>query len=300
MPPHVTHYHPPLLPRLSPHPRPKHLKQGKVGMKFIKKKIILVLLFILCTASIFRLLNISIFAQFSLSLPSAALIHHSYNSQPPLTRNSISTKGTGPTLKETRFILDLFSRLAPCNVLVFGSANQYSSIASMNSGGATVFLEDYLDSRSTSTSITRPNNTRVHKIMYSTRASEAYQLLRDARGNPECLPESQTSRCSLAMTNLPGEVYDTMWDVVVVDGPDGGGPYSPGRMASIYTAGVLARRGNSNSNSSSHVVVHDVDRMIEKWFSWEFLCEENLVSSKGRFWHFRIGKKTNATTFCTP
>ncbi|KAL1566481.1 putative methyltransferase At1g27930 [Salvia divinorum] len=286
MPPQVTHYHPPL--------RPKHQKQGQGGMKLVKKKIILALLFTLCTASVFRLLNVSIFAQFSLSLPSAALIHRSYNSQPPFT---ISTKGTGPTLKETRFILDLFSRVAPCNVLVFGSASQYSSVASMNSGGATVFIEDYLDSSSSSsTSTTEPNSTRVHRIMYSTRASEAYQLLRDARGNPECLPESHTSRCSLAMTNLPGEVYDTMWDAVVVDGPDGGTPYSPGRMASIYTAGVLARRGDG----SSHVVVHDVDRMIEKWFSWEFLCEENLVSSKGRFWHFRIRRKTNATTFCTP
>lgn len=79
----------------------------------------------------------------------------------------------------------------------------------------------------------------------------------------------------------------------MVDGPRGDMPEAPGRMAAIYTASMLARAGNA-----AHVVVHDVDRTIEKWFSWEFLCEENLVASKGKLWNFRITGQSNSTRFC--
>lgn len=102
--------------------------------------------------------------------------------------------------------------------------------------------------------------------------------------------------CKLGLTvvtGMPLEVVKMKWDVIVVDGPDGDGPESPGRMGSIFMAGVLA--------NGTNVVVHDVDRMIEKWFSWEFLCHENLVSSKGRFWNFRIPHqiiRNNSSKFC--
>ncbi|MBA0578335.1 hypothetical protein Gorai_020621 [Gossypium raimondii] len=65
-------------------------------------------------------------------------------------------------------------------------------------------------------------------------------------------------------------------------------------MSTIYTASILARSGKTTD-----VVVHDVHRTIEKWFSWEFLCEENLVSAKGRFWNFRISNQSNDTRFCS-
>lgn len=319
MPPEVTHYHPlvtpktPLLSRVSPKSRFKRILHQKccqgVGgrMKFTKKKLIPILVFILCSASIFRFLNISMIANSSAPLPHAALppIHqHECSSASSICRKNIThpqapSKGRSTssslTEKEMRFLLEFFSRIVPCNLLVFGLEYQYSSIASLNAGGITIFLEDYLQNTST---IKSTNNTQVHKIMYNTVASEAYQLLKDARENPDCLPKfylPKVSKCNLAMSNLPQEVYDTMWDVVMVDSPRGGTPDSPGRMASIYTASILARRGNK-----THVIVHDVDRMIEKWFSWEFLCEENMVSSKGRFWHFQILGVTNATTFCKP
>ncbi|KAH6799199.1 hypothetical protein C2S51_035683 [Perilla frutescens var. frutescens] len=325
MPPEITYcHHPlitprtPLLPRVSPKSRFKRILhqnycQGvRPRMKFTKKKTIPVLVFILFGASIFRFLNINMITNFSVSLPSAAypLIHQQHEcslasslcrknasySQAP-SRGRPSTNASSLTEKESRFILELFSHRVPCNLLVFGSAYQYSSIAYLNAGGVTIFLEDYyLDNTST---VKPANNTQVHKIMYNTIASEAYQLLRDARENPHCSPKfylPNLSKCNLALLNLPQEVYDTMWDAVVVDGPSGSSPESPGRMASIYTASILARRGNS----TTHVIIHDVDRMIEKWFSWEFLCEENLVSSKARFWHFQLVQVANATTFCTP
>lgn len=315
MPPEVTQYcqsslvtpRTPLLSRVSPKSLFKHQKYCQRRMKFTKKKAIPILLFILCGASFFRFLNVSMIANFSISLPYVSLPSiyqlHDCSSPSSICSKNISyskapsqASSSSLTEKETQFILKLFSQRAPCNVLVFGNAYQYSSIASLNAGGVTVFLEDYLDN--TSTMKPAANNTQVHKIMYNTIASKAYQLLKDARGNPDCLPKfylPKVSKCNLLLSNLPREVYDTMWDVVMVDGPSGDTPDSPGRMASIYTASILARRGNNTTD----VIVHDVDRMIEKWFSREFLCEENLVSSKGRFWHFQILQVTNATTFCT-
>lgn len=126
---------------------------------------------------------------------------------------------------------------------------------------------------------------------------EAYELLRYARENSSCAPSSKrvrNSTCKLALTNLPEEVYKQKWDVIVVDGPSGDSLEAPGRMAAIYTAAIMARSGNLTD-----VFVHDVNRTVEKWFSWEFLCEENLVSSKGRFWNFRITSSSNSTKFCT-
>lgn len=313
MPPETTYYHPPsltpktpLLSRVDPKSRLRRILHQNRKMKIAKNRIIPALVFILCIASVFRFLNLSIFANFSVSIPSAAfpsIRHHDCSSSPTMCRkNNTSSSSSKPPLKgrstltkkETRFISNLLSHRVPCNLLVFGNSDQYSRIKNLNTGGVTLFLEDYLEE-------TRPvDNSRVHKITYNTVASEAYQHLRDARENPDCLPKPRlpkSSKCSLALPNLPKEVFDTMWDFVIVDGPRGSTPSSPGRMASIYTASILARRGRGKN--ITHVIVHDVDRMIEKWYSWEFLCEENLVSSKARFWHFQIVGVDNATKFCT-
>lgn len=317
MPPEVYHCHhlatqkTPLLSRLSPKSRfnPIFLHQKycqKIGgrmKKFIKKKLIPVLVFILCSASIFRFLNISMITTNSparnlrpihcSSEPSICRKNISHPQAPSNGRRSMSANSSSLTKKETQFLMEFFKRRIPCNLLIFGHESQYSTLASLNAGGFTIFMEDHLHKKST---IKSTNNTKVHKITYNTLASEAYQLLRDARENPDCWPKSylpEASRCALRPLDLPQAVHDTMWDVVVVDGPCGATPDSPGRMASIYTASILARRGNT-----THVIVHDVDRMVEKWFSWEFLCEENLIASKGRFWHFQILGVTNATKFC--
>ncbi|KAH0704527.1 hypothetical protein KY285_018805 [Solanum tuberosum] len=248
--------------------------------------------------SYFILVKISVITSYSSPVFSAlSLVEHSHN---------ILAE------KEINFLYDLVSRKSPCNILVFGLETQYSSqISTINRGGFTVFLEDNPAKIKLYNSTSNANSTRIHRVEYQTVARDAYKILKHARRNQkDCyisatassskhdLYSNSSRKCKFMslVTNVPKEVYEVKWDLVIVDGPDGDKPESPGRMAAIYIAGVLARR--SKNKNGTHVLVHDVDRMIEKWFSWEFLCDTNLVSSKGKFWDFNILAKPNATTFC--
>lgn len=281
--------------------------KGIKKMNFTKKKLIPYFVLILSTLSILRFLRISITTYSSPPLPalppieetcsspssmcSKAPIHAPVSSTYPLKTSSNSDN---LTKKEFQLLETLITRRAPCNLLVFGLEPQYLLLSSINAGGTTIFLEN--DTKKLSTIKTNTNTSRIYKVEHQIPAKDAYKLLKHARKNKACLPTSgelQESKCRLALKNLPQQVYELKWDVVVVDGPIGNAPEAPGRMAAIYTASMIAREGNETD-----VVVHDVDRMVEKWFSWEFLCDENLVSSKGRFWYFTIKGQSNTTTFC--
>ncbi|MCD9642125.1 hypothetical protein HAX54_028792 [Datura stramonium] len=267
------------------------------AMKFTKRNIIPLLVFILSFASILRLVKISVITSYSSPIFFAL--------SPAEHSHSLLAE------KEINFLYDLVSQKSPCNILVFGLETQYSSqVSNINRGGITVFLEDNPAKIKANNSTSNTNSTRIHRVEYQTVARDAYKILKHARQNQkDCyisaaasskhdLHSNSSRKCKLMslVTKVPKEVYEVKWDLVIVDGPDGDKPESPGRMAAIYIAGVLARR--SKKKNGTHVLVHDVDRMIEKWFSWEFLCDINLVSSKGKFWDFNILAKPNATAFC--
>lgn len=121
-------------------------------MMFSKRKLIPLLVFILSTASIFRLLKITMNTNPS---PPLSPMHKSECSSLSLIcRKNIShqddhmkdqlanTDSSSLRVKEMRFLLEFFSRRFPCNLLIFGQDYQYSSIASLNAGGVTIFLED--------------------------------------------------------------------------------------------------------------------------------------------------------------
>ncbi|KAF6149463.1 hypothetical protein GIB67_017001 [Kingdonia uniflora] len=138
---------------------------------------------------------------------------------------------------------------------------------------------------------------QVYKVVHSAAARNIYKLRKHAREDPNCAPPGgplQSSSCQLALRQLPKEVYDLKWDIVVVDRPSGDKPELPGRMAVIYTASLIAR-----ARKETEVLVHDVNRMVEKWFSWEFLCAENIISSKDNLWHFRIRWNSSSKSFCS-
>ncbi|XP_076909800.1 arabinogalactan O-methyltransferase 2-like [Bidens hawaiensis] len=259
-------------------------------MGFTKTKIILPLVFILVIISLLRVLKLTIVS----SSYSPSSVH------PVFALTSIKQQGLPE--KEIRFLLDIIRQKSPCNVLVFGFEHDYIKLHNINKGGTSVFLENNLEKvKDMKGEFKMFNATFVYKVEYKTYAKDAYKLLKHARSSPSCDMNSGMSNimseCKLGLTGLPKEVMETKWDVIVVDGPCGDGPGSPGRMGSIFMASVLARAGNG-----TNVVVHDTDQMIENWFSWEFLCEENRVSSKGRFWNFKVPNlmiENNSSHFCS-
>ncbi|KAI8019675.1 Glucuronoxylan 4-O-methyltransferase 2 [Camellia lanceoleosa] len=299
MPPQVSQCQPNVTPLVQLLPLSRGTKKTTVP----KKKLIPVLLFLLSGMSILRLLKIFVFTSFSspplawppthlhkCSSPTPAGFKKASKSQPVSSASDATL-----TEKEYRLLLNIISARAPCNLLIFGFEPQYLNLSSsINAGGTTVFLED--NPEKLATIKTNHNNTRIYRVEYLTLARDAYKLLKHARQSLGCALHSgslKKSSCPLALRKLPREVYKRQWDVVVVDGPSGDKPDAPGRMTAIYTASVIARAGNMTD-----VVVHDIDRMIEKWFAWEFLCNENLVSSKGKLWNFRIASRSSSTEFC--
>ncbi|CAN0897985.1 Protein IRREGULAR XYLEM 15 [Linum grandiflorum] len=272
----------------SPESHPSSSRRGsayKSMIKFPARKLLPLLVFTLSSFSIVRLLRIAVTTSSSPSSSSPPLLslhptHHSTDSR--LSK------------KEFKLLSNLVKRKAPCNLLIFGLGNQHLKLSFLNSGGKTLFLEDDSNKINNFQPKINKESSWIYRVEYPIPAEKAYELLKHARESPECRPailqNSTGGSCRLSLTNLPGQVNEERWDVVVVDGPSGDSPEAPGRMSAIYTAGLIARRASSSGkNVTTHVVVHDVHRTIEKWFSWEFLCEENLVSSKGRLWSFEIG-----------
>ncbi|KAK8489337.1 hypothetical protein V6N12_055353 [Hibiscus sabdariffa] len=275
-------------------------------MRFHGKKLLPVLLLILSCLSILRLLKIAMVTSHSSSDSVLSSSLSLFQPNAPSTVDTETGDATLLTSKEFMVLSKMITRKVPCNLLVFGLQSQYVDLSSINAGGITVFLED--DPRKIRGIEAGFNGTRVYNVKYQTPAKKAYDLLKHARGNPACSPATNLmnqSSCKLALRNLPEEIYKLKWDVVVVDGPTGDSLEAPGRMSTIYTAGMLARGGGTGKKSTTtttttDVVVHDVHRTIEKWFSWEFLCEENLVSAKGKLWDFRISvDQSNSTSFCS-
>lgn len=267
------------------------------------KKILIILFFIPSTVSFFIFFTMTINSSTSTPLlvypiassPSSNPVHTSSHVPYKLTRYAITHEEDDLTTKEHQLLSNIISESAPCNLLFFGFKPQFLSLAASNTQGTTVFLED--DEEEVQRVTQQMKEVKIYKVEYHDKASEAYELLRHAREHFGCKFEAiqllKETGCKLGRVELPKEVYGRKWDVVMVDGPRGDSPEAPGRMTAIYTAAVIARLGKATD-----VVVHDVHRMIEKWYSWEFLCQENLISSKGKLWHFRIHGKSRSTRFC--
>lgn len=96
--------------------------------------------------------------------------------------------------------------------------------------------------------------------------------------------------CRLVLGELPDEVYSKHWDVIMIDGPKGYYPEAPGRMAAIFTAAVMAK--SRTKPGATHIVLHDVNRRVERVYAERFLCKKYLVKSVDRLWHFVIPPAT--------
>ncbi|KAA8548239.1 hypothetical protein F0562_004500 [Nyssa sinensis] len=192
------------------------------------------------------------------------------------------------SLSEIRVTFDVLQILSPCNFLVFGLGHDSLMWASFNPRGTTLFLEE--DIKWVHRILKNVPNLRVYDVNYETRLSEADELLSSYKSVPHCMPPDVrlrgNTRCKLALSDLPDEVYNKEWDVIVIDAPRGYMAETPGRMSAIFTAAVMARA--RVSPGVTHVMLHDVNRKVEKEYAQEFLCEKYRVKAVQRLWHFEI------------
>ena len=166
---------------------------------------------------------------------------------------------TGPALSrfQARTVANTIRSKAPgCNLLVFGIGEDAKLWLSLNRDGRTVFLDS---------------------------DAAALDKMRAAHPDAICEPletHGLTVATSLAMGEadiagfpLPAVVEGKAWDVILVDGPQGYKPDSPGRALPIFWASRLAR-------NATDVFVHDYERPLEARFADVWL---------------RHGRRTNAT-----
>ncbi|KAI9125641.1 hypothetical protein K1719_003059 [Acacia pycnantha] len=200
------------------------------------------------------------------------------------------------SLSEIRVSFDVLRSLGrPSNFLVYGLGHDSLMWESINPGGTTVFLEE--DPKWVQTVLKDAPHLQAHTVYYRTQLKEADRLLSSYRSEPKCSPEEAylrgNEKCKLALHNLPDIVYDTEWDLIMIDAPRGYFPEAPGRMAAIFSAAVMAR--NRKGSGVTHVFLHDVDRKVEKMYAEEFLCRKYRTKAVGRLWHFEIPLATNVT-----
>ena len=203
-------------------------------------------------------------------------------------------------LSERTITANILDKIGPCNFLIFGVGFDSIMWTAMNPG-RTVFLEDnelWVEKvRKVAPFL------EIHTVNYPVRKKDFPQSLERVKKQKSCSPFSSTEGCFLLL-NLPKNLLDTSWDVIMIDAPNSGGENSPTRQMSIFTAAILARR----NHNGAHILVHDVHREIEKVFSDKFLCPENRVEALERsarlfsgsrlaIWHYHI-QYSKAREFC--
>ncbi len=181
--------------------------------------------------------------------------------------------------KEIALIFKTIQKVSACNLLVFGMGNDSALWVELNKYGRTVFIEDDVDWYNKILGINP--SIEACLVVYKTRITEW---------------QSVVDEWDVLELELPQEIMQCQWDVVVVDGPVGNGnflrdglPEPPGRMSSIYMASQLVKEGG-------FVLVHDCNRPIEKNYADRYLfdvnlCEQTDTEKKLRLYNIKLCTK---------
>uniref|UniRef100_A0A1J3H8V4 Glucuronoxylan 4-O-methyltransferase 2 n=1 Tax=Noccaea caerulescens TaxID=107243 RepID=A0A1J3H8V4_NOCCA len=217
---------------------------------------------------------------------SDALVHY--------VTTEITPQQTFSEVSVSKRVLD---KKSPCNFLVFGLGHDSLMWASLNHGGRTLFLEE--DKAWIETVTKKFPNLESYHVVYDTKRKDSNKLI-DLEKTEDCksVSDPRDSKCALSLKGFPADVYETQWDLIMVDAPTGYHDEAPGRMSAIYTAGLLAR--NRFDGGETDVFVHDVNRQVEDEFSATFLCRGYLKKQEGRLRHFTIPshRTRSGTPFC--
>ncbi|KAK6923072.1 Polysaccharide biosynthesis domain [Dillenia turbinata] len=212
---------------------------------------------------------------------------------------SISNATGRMTHAELKMVSDVLRRCShPCNLLVFGLTPETLLWKALNHNGRTVFIDENQYYAAYVEQI-HPE-IEAYDVLYTTKVKDTKEIISTVREQVrnECRPVQNLlfTECKIGINDLPNHVYEVDWDVILVDGPRGFWPDAPGRMQSIFTAGVLAR-SKKGGNSKTHVFVHDFT--MDRVSSDEFLCVENLVETKDVLGHFVLERMDpNCFLFC--
>ncbi|CAI9777925.1 unnamed protein product [Fraxinus pennsylvanica] len=199
-------------------------------------------------------------------------------------------------LQEVSRTLRVLEKKSPCNFLVFGLGFDSLMWASLNHRGRTVFLED--NKNWTKMVKKQVPSLEIYDVSYNTDIKQADELLYAGKSE-ECkdVVDPRSSKCPLAIKNFPRIVYETEWDVIMVDAPVGSYNKGPGRMNTIYTVGLLAK---NKEDGETDVFVHDIERKVEDTFSRAFLCDAYIIEEAGRLRHFNIPSHRTIASSRTP
>jgi glucuronoxylan 4-O-methyltransferase len=177
-----------------------------------------------------------------------------------------SNPGQG-SFEEYQYLRDRFAARAPCNLLIFGVGKDSHIWQATNAGGHTVFIEH--EAEWIAKTREQVPGIEIHQVVYDTKRSQWKSLLE--------------RRDVLFMEDLANDLLSTHWDVIFVDSPQGGHDRRPGRMKSIYTASVLARR-----SSNVDVLLHDCDRRVEQVYGDRYFGPHLLVKQIRTLRHYRV------------
>lgn len=170
------------------------------------------------------------------------------------------------SMNERIAIAEVLIAKAPCNCLIFGVGNDSQLWINFNQNGRTAFLEDnqsWLELVQN-----KIENLEAYTIAYNTKITDWKMLL---------------NKPALLMLELPANIQNCAWDVIIVDAPTGFNSKSTGRMKSIFSGWQLATQG-----TNVDVFVHDCNRNVEKVYTDTFLQPQNLVQQTDRLRHYKI------------
>jgi len=155
---------------------------------------------------------------------------------------------------ELNVIIKTIKQKSPCNLLIFGIGNDSMFWRKLNHFGKTVFIEDNIFW--INKIIKQDSKINVYIVDYQSKITQWEDLLHSPH---------------LLNFELPMDIENESWDIILVDAPEGWNDKTPGRMKSIYLASRLGK-------NQGEIFVHDCHRQVERIYCDKYLKNENLVA----------------------